>query len=122
MGLERSTTTPERASQTGTLVGVPGNPATAVEIAFAEHSATVAPASLAALKTLAAKRGNHVVEALGRGDATSSDAAAQAKAVSLAFARAQAIAAALVANGVPKNAIQVMALAAGRGGVAQLVE
>jgi len=98
------------------------NPATTVVIEFAPQSASVPPASLPALKALAAKRGNHVIEALGRGDAGSADPTAQQHAVTLGFARAQAIAAALAASGVPRGAIQVMALAAGSGGVAQLVE
>jgi outer membrane protein OmpA-like peptidoglycan-associated protein len=98
------------------------NPATTVVIEFAPDSASVPPASLPALKALAAKRGNHVIEALGHGDAGSSDPTAQQQAVTLGFARAQAIAAALAASGVPRGAIQVMALAAGSGGMAQLVE
>jgi outer membrane protein OmpA-like peptidoglycan-associated protein len=98
------------------------NAATTVVIEFAPQSASVPPAALPALKALAAKRGNHVIEALGRGDAGSADPTAQQQAVTLGFARAQAIAAALAASGVPRGAIQVMALAAGSGGVAQLVE
>ena len=98
------------------------NPATTVVIEFAPASSSVPPASLPALKALAAKRGNHVIEALGRGDAGSADPTVQQQAVTLGFARAQAIAAALAASGVPRGAIQVMALAAGSGGVAQLVE
>ena len=91
-------------------------------IEFAPDSSSVPPASLPALKALAAKRGNHVIEALGHGDAGSADPTAQQQAVTLGFARAQAIAAALAASGVPRGAIQVMALAAGSGGMAQLVE
>jgi outer membrane protein OmpA-like peptidoglycan-associated protein len=98
------------------------NPATTVLIQFSPASSSVPSDSLPALKALAAKRGNHVIEALGRGDASSSDPASQQQAVTLGFARAQAIAAALAASGVPRGAIQVMALAAGSGGMAQLVE
>ncbi len=98
------------------------NSATTVTIEFAPASASVPPGSLPALKALAAKRGNHVIEALGRGDAGSADPAAQQQAVTLGFARAQAIAAALAASGVPRGAIQVMALATGSGGMAQLIE
>jgi hypothetical protein len=75
-----------------------------------------------ALQSLAGKRGNRVIEALGRGDAASADPAAQDQAVTLGFARAQAIAAALAASGVPRAAIQVMSVAAGRGGMAQLIQ
>ncbi len=91
-------------------------------IEFAPASSSVPPASLPALKALAAKRGNHVIEALGRGDAGSADPSAQQQAVTLGFARAQAIAAALASSGVPRGAIQVMALATGSGGMAQLIE
>lgn len=98
------------------------NPATTVTIEFAPASSSVPPASLPALKALAAKRGNHVIEALGRGDAGSADPSAQQQAVTLGFARAQAIAAALASSGVPRGAIQVMALATGSGGMAQLIE
>ncbi|HEX5326662.1 MAG TPA: hypothetical protein VFW75_08345 [Acetobacteraceae bacterium] len=100
----------------------PANPADRVEIEFAPGSASVPPASLPALRTLADKRGNRLIEALGRGDAGSADPAAQEKAVTLGFARAQSIASALAASGVPRGAIQVMSLAAGSGGMAQLLE
>lgn len=77
---------------------------------------------MAALKALAARRGNKVIEALGRGDAAGNAPAAQQQAVTLGFARAEAIAKALRDAGVPESAIQVMSLANGRGGAAQLVE
>jgi outer membrane protein OmpA-like peptidoglycan-associated protein len=92
-----------------------------VEIEFAPGASSLPPAQLPALRTLASKRGSRVVEALGRGDAVSADPSAQEQGVTLGFARAQAIAAALAADGVPKGAIQVMSVAAGRGGMAQLV-
>ncbi|MGH7153406.1 MAG: hypothetical protein ACREF3_05705, partial [Acetobacteraceae bacterium] len=98
------------------------NPANTVEVQFAPQSSSIPPASLPALKALAAKRGNHVIEALGRGDAPSADPTAQEQAVTLGFARAQAIAAALAASGVPRGAIQVMSLASGSGGMAQLLD
>ncbi len=93
-----------------------------MEIEFAPGASSLPPAQLPALRALAGKRGNRAVEALGRGDAASTDPSAQQQAVTLGFARAQAIAAALAADGVPKGAIQVMSVAAGRGGMAQLLE
>ena len=85
-------------------------------------SAALTEGDVAALKSLAARRGNKVIEALGRGDGVGNAPAAQAQAVTLGFARAQAIAKALRDSGVPENAIQVMSFASGRGGAAQLVE
>jgi outer membrane protein OmpA-like peptidoglycan-associated protein len=98
------------------------NPADSLEIEFAPGAASLPPSSLPAIKALAGKRGNRVIEALGRGDAASADPTAQEQGVTLGFARAQAIAAALAANGVPRGAIQVMSVAAGRGGMAQLIQ
>lgn len=100
----------------------PANPASLVEVTFAEGSAALPASGVAALKALAGKRGNRLVEALGRGEAVSAAPDAQEKAVTLGFERAQAIAKALRSDGVPESAIQVMSLAGGRGGMAKLVE
>ena len=96
--------------------------ANGVDVAFGAGSAALTEGDVAALKSLAARRGNKVIEALGRGDGVGNAPAAQAQAVTLGFARAQAIAKALRDAGVPENAIQVMSFASGRGGAAQLVE
>ena len=93
-----------------------------VAVAFGAGSAALTEDDVAALKALAARRGNKVVEALGHGDAAANAPAAQQQAVTLGFARAQAIAKALRDSGVPESAIQVMSLAGGRGGAAKLVE
>jgi outer membrane protein OmpA-like peptidoglycan-associated protein len=100
----------------------PGNPADSVTLAFVPGSASLSPPDQQALKQLASRRGNKIIEALGRGEATSAMPAAQETAITLGFSRAQAIAKALQADGVPEGAIQVMSLAGGRGGAAKLVE
>lgn len=99
-----------------------GNPADSVNLAFVPGSANLSQPDQLALKELAARRGNKIIEALGRGEATSALPAAQETAITLGFSRAQAIAKALQADGVPEGAIQVMSLAGGRGGAAKLVE
>ena len=101
---------------------VAGNPANTVEVTFPAGSATLSQPDTLSLKALAARRGGKTIEALGRGDAAEASPSAQETAVTLGFARAQAIAKALQADGVPPNAIQVMSLAGGRGGAAKLVE
>jgi outer membrane protein OmpA-like peptidoglycan-associated protein len=100
----------------------PGNPADSVTLAFASGSANLSQPDQLALKELAARRGNKIIEALGRGEASSALPAAQETAITLGFSRAQAIAKALQADGVPEAAIQVMSLAGGRGGAAKLLE
>ncbi len=100
----------------------PSNPADMVEVAFPPGSATITQPDALSLKALAARRGNKLMEALGRGDAASAAPSAQQTAITLGFARAQAIAKALQAAGVPDNSIQVMSLAGGRGGAAKLIE
>jgi outer membrane protein OmpA-like peptidoglycan-associated protein len=76
--------------------------------------------ALASLKALTQQRGDATISVTGYGDASSSDAAAQSAALPLALARARAIAANLLASGVPGNAIRINAEAAGNGGVARL--
>ena len=100
----------------------PTTSADTVAVAFGAGSAALTEGDVAALKGLAARRGNKVVEALGHGDGAGNAPAAQQQAVTLGFARAQAIAKALRDAGVPESAIQVMSLAGGRGGAAKLVE
>lgn len=98
----------------------PGPAADRVVVPFAPGSADVPPVARAGLRALAARRGSRMIEALGQGDAASADAAAQLAAVKLGLARAQAIAAALEAAGVPASAIQVRSDASGHGGIARL--
>lgn len=99
------------------VVVVPGAP---VLIGFPAGSATLPVDSLAALKILTRQRGDATIEVTGYGEANGSDANAQSAALPLAFARARAIAANLLAAGVPSAAIRVNAEAQGRGGAARL--
>jgi outer membrane protein OmpA-like peptidoglycan-associated protein len=74
------------------------------------------------LRQLATKRGAAWIAVTGYGEATSSDPAAQATALSLGLNRAQAMAIALTAAGVPPATVRLDAEALGRGGVARLLD
>lgn len=87
-----------------------------VRVRFAPGSATLPPAALDALKSLAGRRGTKGITVTGYGEASGSDPSAQVAAVSLGLARAQAIAAALTADGVPAAALRVLSAAAGPKG------
>lgn len=100
------------AAQPGRAVGVP----------FAVGSAVVPRPSVAALRQLATRRGSASIAVTGFGEATGPEAVAQSAALSLALARAQAVAGALTSFGVPASAIKVDAEAAGRGAAARLIE
>jgi outer membrane protein OmpA-like peptidoglycan-associated protein len=89
---------------------------------FASGSATLPPSASDTLRGLAGRRGNGMIAVIGYGDAAASDPTAQSTALSLGLSRAQAIAAALTAAGVPATAIQLDAQASGRGGAARLVQ
>ncbi len=99
---------------------VSGPAADRVAVAFAPGSAVLPTAALPGLHALAARRGSRAIEALGQGAATSADPTAQLAATKLGLARAQAIAAALEAAGVPAAAIQLRSDASGTGGIARL--
>ncbi len=87
-----------------------------VSIAFAPNSAILNPGTVKALAAVAGGRGSADVLAGGFGDSASA-----APSLTLALLRAQAIADALTAAGVPPNAIRLTAAAAGSGGFVQLV-
>ena len=74
------------------------------------------------MKQLAARRGAGTIVITGYGDDTASDPDAQSAALTLGLSRAQAMASALIAAGVPGSAVQVDAEATGRGGTARLVQ
>jgi outer membrane protein OmpA-like peptidoglycan-associated protein len=93
-----------------------------VSITFLGGSATLSPSATDALKQLSARRGKGIIAVTGYGEAVSSDPDAQSKALTLGMTRAQAIATALTAAGVPASAVQVDAEAIGRGGTARLVQ
>jgi outer membrane protein OmpA-like peptidoglycan-associated protein len=92
-----------------------------VAVAFATGSSDVPPSASGPLRALAGRRGNALITVTGYGDATDASPDAQAAALKLALARAQAIAHALIAAGAPTSAVQVDAQAIGRGGTARLL-
>ena len=105
-----------------TLPAPPPLPAGAVSVDFAPGSAALSSDAGAVLKPLVAKRGAAAIAVTGHGDAAASDPDAQAAALALGLARAKAVASALAAQGVPADAVQVGAQAAGRGATLRLLQ
>jgi outer membrane protein OmpA-like peptidoglycan-associated protein len=95
---------------------------TAARIGFPPGSAALSPEDAASVKQFAGKRGNATIVVTGYGDAAGSDLAAQTTALSLGLSRAQAVANALTAAGVPLAALRVGAEAAGRGARMSLLQ
>ncbi len=91
-------------------------------IDFSRGSAALNVSALADVKAVAAERGVHGIAVTGHGDAASSDAIGQSEALDLALRRAQAVATALVAQGVPYAFLRVNAEAAGRGANLRLLQ
>lgn len=87
-----------------------------VAVSFAAGSADLPAEQQAPLRTLAARRGASVLLVTGAGDTPG-----ETEALTLGLRRAQAIAAALRAAGVPGGAIRIEAQAVGRGGSARLL-
>lgn len=98
------------------LVGEP------LAVAFAARSAVLPAISADALRQFAKKRGTATIEVTGFGETASSDPLAQSAALGLGLNRAQAMAAILARAGVPAASIRIAATAAGRGGLARLIE
>ena len=98
----------------------PDEGATGVD--FAHGSASLTDAALAEVKTLAAIRADHGIAITGYGDAVASDAVGQSDAVGLGLSRAQALATALVAQGVPYARLRLNAESAGRGASLRLLQ
>jgi outer membrane protein OmpA-like peptidoglycan-associated protein len=90
-----------------------GGASTSLE--FARGSAALSPETSAAVKQFAASHAGASILVTGYGDAEASDPAAQTVALSLGLSRAQAVANALAADGVPAAAVRVSAEASGRG-------
>jgi len=93
-----------------------------IGVDFANGISDLPPSAAAPLKVLAGRRGNALIAVTGYGDAADPDPDTQATALKLGLARAQTIASALVADGVPASAVQIDAQAMGRGGTARLVQ
>lgn len=94
----------------------------ATTLAFDPGASVLTPLTAEAVKQAAAHRQGQTIVLTGYGDATSSDPAMQAKAMSLAIARAKALAGALEAAGVPASAIQIGGEAAGRGASLRMLQ
>ena len=92
-----------------------------VAIPFAAGSAVLAPEALVSIKVLARSRGAASIAVTGFGDATSTDPTAQSAALPLALDRARAVAAQLMASGVPAASIRITAEPQGSGAAARLV-
>lgn len=99
---------------------------TPVPVAFAAGSAVLPPSAVGPLKQLALRRAKAAIGAaidiLGFGEATDTQPQLQNAGITLGLARAHAIAAALIAAGVPANSLRIEAQATGLGGDARLVD
>nr|WP_294503285.1 OmpA family protein [uncultured Rhodopila sp.] len=108
------------------VVPPPMPPATpgisSASIVFVEGSAALSPPAADEVKSFAASRGKGVIVVTGYGDSTSSDPSAQSAALGTGLARANAIADALKADGVPADAVRVNAEASGRGASLRLLQ
>ena len=89
---------------------------------FSRGSAALNDAALADVKAIAAARGDRGIAITGYGDTTTSDASGQSDALGLGVSRAQALATALVAQGVPYARLRLNAESAGRGASLRLLE
>ena len=97
-------------------------PAGSVDVPFTPGTATLAPEAAALLHTIAVQRKPTAgIVVVGNGEAAGSDPAIQQAALTLARLRAQAIARALIAQGVPADAVVTDAQAEGRGAAVRLV-
>ena len=105
-----------------TPIEEPTSSGNTVAVVFASGASEIPPSAAAPLRALAGRRGNGLIEVTGFGDAPDASPDAQAAALKLGLSRAQSIAAALVADGVPATAVQLDAQAIGRGGTARLVQ
>jgi outer membrane protein OmpA-like peptidoglycan-associated protein len=96
--------------------------ATTLPVPFLPGSADIPPETQDSLRALVQRRDGAPLAAIGYGDASGGDPAGQSAALPLALARARAIAAVLMASGVPASLVQLRAEAEGRGGVARIVD
>jgi outer membrane protein OmpA-like peptidoglycan-associated protein len=92
------------------------------DVDFDSNSARLNDPALADVRELASIRGDHGIAITGYGDALTSDPLGQSAAVALGLSRAQALATALVAQGVPYAMLRLNAEAAGRGASLRLLQ
>jgi outer membrane protein OmpA-like peptidoglycan-associated protein len=97
-------------------------PPDGIAVDFPQNSAQLDDPALAEVKLLAAARGDGGIAITGFGGATSSDAVVQSDGLRLGLSRAQALATALVAQGVPNAMLRLNAEAAGRGATLRLLQ
>ena len=114
--------TPPTAPKPAATSAEPKQVGATVPIGFEPGSAVLPRTSRDALKQLALRRQKATVLVTGFGEAASPDPTAQSGALTLALSRAQAMAAALTAAGVPGASIRADGEASGRGGAVRLVE
>ena len=93
-------------------IAAPGAP---VLVAFPPGSSTLPVEALGPLKVLSRLHGDHSIVVIGYGDASGPDAQSQAEALPLALSRARAVAANLLAAGVPSSQLRINAEAQGHG-------
>ena len=93
-----------------------------MQFSFAAGSAALPDAADGALRALAARRAGGPIAVSAGGDARSAAPDAQGAALPLALRRTGAMAAALIAAGVPSGSIRAQALAPGREATARLVD
>lgn len=91
-------------------------------VSFDPGSSALTTMTAEAVKQVALQRKGATVALTGYGDATASDPAAQAAALSLAVSRARAVSSALQAAGVPAGSIRMGGEAAGRGVLIRLLQ
>jgi len=102
------------------LAGV--KPTETVIVPFPLGSAELPAQAAASLKALATRRHGAPVAVVAHGEAASDAPDAQAAALALGLKRAQVMAAALTAAGVPSAAVHIDAQALGRGGEVRLID
>ncbi len=93
-----------------------------VPVAFPPGSAAMPAGAEQPLKRLATQRAGGAIRVEGFGEATDTEPQVQVAGLNLALARAHAVAAALIAAGVPATALRIAAQASGQGADARLIE
>jgi outer membrane protein OmpA-like peptidoglycan-associated protein len=93
-----------------------------IVVDFDAGSAALNDAALAQVKHLAEVRGDRGIAITGYGGATTSDVSVQSNALALGLSRAERLATALVAQGVPFARLRLNAESAGRGATVRLLE
>ena len=97
-------------------------PSGSTGIDFDLGSGALNDAALTEVKALAAARGDHGIAITGYGDGATQSALGQAATLTLALSRAQNLATALVAQGVPYARLRLSAEALGRGASLRLLQ